>query len=930
MDSNLKQTLSHGHLIELVRVYAPNISDRGVCNGVTSMWLQAVITNKDQEAVFYKRLDFLSKYLSDSNNSIQKLVAEIQEIYDTQQSTKEMRPQRKALSEEELEKLDLRAFAESVAIQQDVNVLGVFPKYMPHADRETRYPITASKMLDESATKVKHNQVGVLALNRTDLKKYLESIKSILEKDRKLHPDKRGGFLLNSDNHTVGMYLDAESGKWHFFDINHLTNKTEYYFSEDSSRLPYNIFRSFFDGASLNSVFSAQYVSTYHDDSLVSSLNKVSDEFSDGGLHLKNSRGYTLLHAAAYIGDVDRVNDLLKKGADTNAMSTGEGYNYTPLKLAIANGRIEVVKAFLLAEPKLASETVINAIMYAANIGRVEMLDLLFGFDPSLGIDVKDEFEKTALMWAIEAGQIKVIEKLLSATPKADVNAVAEGGWTPIMFAIFFNQIDILKRLLAETPKANVNAMTVDGKTPLMFAAVYGRTEALKILLAEKDPKVEINLKNSEQDTALILAAGFGHSDIVEILLNADPKADIESRALYGKTALMVAAERGKVDSIKALLAASPKADVNAIGDEGWTALMYAVENNQVDTLEFLLTVDNPKVDLRAVNQEGETALMLAAKYGLLEMVQKLYAADPNPIKGKLALEIAAENNQGSVIHFLQNALKITLPKFSPLILAAEFGDYSEIAELLAADPKPDIEARNEDGKTALSVAVKMGRLPIIGYLLQRADPKADIETRDDEDKTPLMIAAKHGQLGSIKVLLSFNQKANVNAVTKTGWTPIMYAIQGGHLPTLKLLLEMEPTIDLNIMNNQGETALMIAAEMGSMEMVEALIKADPNIGKIMLASIIAAQKGHKDISQLLDKTHNEREAALKASSPSQSQTEPQSPIALSPNKAFLPSVTPAIPTMPATPKAAVDLTTQKDSSKDSNNNAASTPKKTI
>ena len=54
MDLNKKE-LSHEVLIETLRAFAPTLSPEGVCNGVTSMWMQAVLTNAEQEMLGQSR-----------------------------------------------------------------------------------------------------------------------------------------------------------------------------------------------------------------------------------------------------------------------------------------------------------------------------------------------------------------------------------------------------------------------------------------------------------------------------------------------------------------------------------------------------------------------------------------------------------------------------------------------------------------------------------------------------------------------------------------------------------------------------------------------------------------------------------------------------------------------------------------------------------
>lgn len=265
MDSGVEKYLPHDDLIDLVRVYAPAISEKGVCEGTTSMWLQAVCTAQKEEENFYKRFDLISKYVLyyKHKTGMIKLTKEIDKIYETQKNLKI----RKALSEEERDKIEVRAYAESVSIHQDANALKLFDKYFYQGDKAALYPFTTSARLEKQPDlKLHMDMIGVVAANAGELTGYLEKIKAIIQKENQLHPEERGGFLLSSDDHTVGLKFDVPSGKWHYFDINELSGKTEYYFSLDSAELTPQIFSGFEDDE--NTIFTLRYVSSRRNQNL--------------------------------------------------------------------------------------------------------------------------------------------------------------------------------------------------------------------------------------------------------------------------------------------------------------------------------------------------------------------------------------------------------------------------------------------------------------------------------------------------------------------------------------------------------------------------------------------------------------------------------------------------------------------------------------
>ena len=66
---------------------------------------------------------------------------------------------------------------------------------------------------------------------------------------------------------------------------------------------------------------------------------------------------------------------------------------------------------------------------------------------------------------------------------------------------------------------ADVNWRDVKGLSGLHLAADNGYTELLEVLLAQ--PKVSVNIRNKNQNTALMYACSSGHEDIVRRLSQA-------------------------------------------------------------------------------------------------------------------------------------------------------------------------------------------------------------------------------------------------------------------------------------------------------------------------------------------------------------------------------------------------------------------------
>jgi len=182
---------------------------------------------------------------------------------------------------------------------------------------------------------------------------------------------------------------------------------------------------------------------------------------------------------------------------------------------------------------------------------------------------------------------------------------------------------------------ADVNTRDPEGRTALMLAADQGRSEIVKLLL---DKRADVDAKDKEDHTALMLAAQQASTETVKLLLDGGATVDVKDKD--GSTALMLAALNGNTDMVKLML--DKGADVNAKNHDGNTALMWAAEKGHSETVKTLLAGG---ADVNAINKDSWTALMWAAYAAQTETVKDLLAkgAVVNAIdkEGRTALKLA-------------------------------------------------------------------------------------------------------------------------------------------------------------------------------------------------------------------------------------------------------------------------------------------------
>ncbi len=200
---------------------------------------------------------------------------------------------------------------------------------------------------------------------------------------------------------------------------------------------------------------------------------------------------------------------------------------------------------------------------------------------------------------AVKSGSLADVEMALANGE--DVNKQDSEGNTPLIAAARHGDFGIVQTLVKKG--ATIKARNKEGYDALLALANYsmpgkpgtsknakpaepvgitieGHLKTAEFLLNEG---ADVNAKNDEGNTALILAAQLNKKDIVELLLNKG--ADVHAANLKGYTALMLAASKGQGDVICPLVRKG--ADINAKDNEGNTALQYATQYNHNNVLQI-------------------------------------------------------------------------------------------------------------------------------------------------------------------------------------------------------------------------------------------------------------------------------------------------------------------------------------------------------
>lgn len=217
-----------------------------------------------------------------------------------------------------------------------------------------------------------------------------------------------------------------------------------------------------------------------------------------------------------------------------------------------------------------------------------------------------------------------------------------------------------------------------------------------------------------------------------------------------GETALILAAMRGQTEIVRILLLASslnPSATNHTTALAGNTALHLAASNGQTDIVKLLAADARSMANL--TNARGETALILSTIWctSAVNNIAKMTNVDPN-IK---------DHHQRSALYYAIARLN----KFTP-------GNRlpAHIATLLAL-PGIQVNILNHKGWSLLMVAAAKGHMPTVRALL---DAGADPSYRARNGFTPAKIAfyAEHTDILKLIETCANEERAHVSAMQPT------------------------------------------------------------------------------------------------------------------------------------------------------------------
>jgi ankyrin repeat protein len=317
--------------------------------------------------------------------------------------------------------------------------------------------------------------------------------------------------------------------------------------------------------------------------------------------------GLTALHFAARQGSVHAVQALVEKGADVNAVCSGD--RVSPLLIATVNGQFDIATYLIEhgADPNLA------------NVGGVAPL-----------------FEVLNIEWA---------PRTLYPQPRAQLQQRAS--YLDLMTLLLDRGADPNARLIRKTwfTQYNFELLHVDdgGATPFWRAAYASDIPAMKLLLSYgADPNVSTMKPfsrprgtDADRDAPAVergLPIPTGGPGVPPLLAAAGPgygEGFAANAHRYAPTGMLAAVT---------FLVEEMHADVNARDHEGNTALHNAASRGDNAMIEYLVSKG---ADVTAVNRAGQTTVDMAN--GPVQRTQ------PYPDTIALLEKLGAKNNHKCV-----------------------------------------------------------------------------------------------------------------------------------------------------------------------------------------------------------------------------------------------------------------------------------------
>lgn len=201
---------------------------------------------------------------------------------------------------------------------------------------------------------------------------------------------------------------------------------------------------------------------------------------------------------------------------------------------------------------------------------------------------------------AAKSGDAGALKKLI--TNKVALNTQDADGWTALMYATQAGDLQKVDMLLKAGASPNIGDKL--GRTPLALATKVSAFITLRLIQA----KVEVNFRNAGGIPVIMIAAGEGRQDLVELLLGAGARLDYKD---YQGNTIMDWAKRGGNTELTNFLIPRFKQAIAETHTESGEDFVEDVFADAVRPEWFKLSYLDLDEDLNDALRDGKKGLMV-------------------------------------------------------------------------------------------------------------------------------------------------------------------------------------------------------------------------------------------------------------------------------------------------------------------------------
>lgn len=473
----------------------------------------------------------------------------------------------------------------------------------------------------------------------------------------------------------------------------------------------------------------------------------ILNEQAKNNPNIVNSKGDPLIVAAATMGNLEAVQQLILNGADVNKTNS------------------------------FTKDTALLRSLYG-NFPQITRLLVYSGAD----INAKNNYNHSPMYVALEKKQAEFIDLFLSS-------GVREGLNSAYLFRACAqkNPMGVLAMLKGGI---DPNVKNEKGNTPLIISASLGDVPSVQSLMAYR---ADVNAANNDGNTALIYAARYNHPEIIRELLKPQTMQaplDVNMQNKAGQTALYWGASKGYEEVVRRLLAAD--ADPTIAANDGLIPYMVARKNNRGQVLKWF-DMDLTQVKNSVIEQDN-AALVAQAKAEGRELPQLNQQPQEKPVTDADIFTAAQTGDMDLAKRVVESNKAVVFDKNkageTPLLVAVENGHkemvtylVNNMARFYESSPKGNVfhiavRTQNIDMlKHLVALARQEGRLAMM--LEYRVAPQKNAQPMTPLGFAALLcnkeiydylvsIGAKTGGISKNDNILGYKTPADIMAQCKT------------------------------------------------------------------------------------------------------------------------------------------------------------------